>query len=76
MGDRGASNDDSDRELAFYTPGAGLLDADWLELAASDDITSCCRCKSAAAMERSSWINSLQYKYELSIPYVNKKKLD
>jgi len=28
---RGAPYDDSDRELAFYTPGVGLLDADWLQ---------------------------------------------
>jgi len=26
-----ASNDDSDKVLAFYTPGIGLLDADWLQ---------------------------------------------
>ena len=28
---RGASNDDCDMVLAFYTPGVGLLDADWLQ---------------------------------------------
>ena len=28
---RGAPYDDSDRELAFYTPSVGLLDADWLQ---------------------------------------------
>ena len=29
----------------------GLLNANWWELAANDVITSCCRCKSAAARE-------------------------
>ena len=38
-----------------------LRGIDWLKFAASDVITSCCRCKGAAAMERFSRINSLQY---------------
>jgi len=60
---RGAPYDHFGRTLAFYSPGVGLLDADWLQrvscgaligwrFAASDVITSCCRCKGAAAIER------------------------